>query len=289
MTDEDLVPLLIEVGRAGLPDPVSSTAGVAVGLLRDHAPRASLRSGCRGSPPVRWRSASVSKGPATSPAARRSVDVFMLCRPRRGAPGPTERGRADAGRVGGRRPPPVPVAWTPSDGDACGRWAPRRRVGIRRGQRGVRPCGARRSGDARRARQRMLDMAVEYASEREQFGVPIGSFQAVKHHWRTPRSRSSSPNRSCCVRPTRWPTGPRRPRCTSRWPRPRPPRRRRRGAAALQVHGAIGYTVEYDLHLYMKRAWALAARYGDAAFHRRRVRTAVLGGLRRRARPACSG
>ena len=45
---------------------------------------------------------------------------------------------------------------------------------------------------------------------------------------------------------------------------------------SLQVHGAIGYTVEYDLHLYMKRAWSLAARFGDAAFHRRRVRAAVL-------------
>lgn len=43
------------------------------------------------------------------------------------------------------------------------------------------------------------------------------------------------------------------------------------GATALQCHGAIGYTVEYDLHLYQKRAEALARWWGDAAWHRRRV------------------
>ena len=40
---------------------------------------------------------------------------------------------------------------------------------------------------------------------------------------------------------------------------------------ALQVHGAIGYTWEHDLHLFMKRAWALAAAWGDAAEHRAKV------------------
>ncbi len=49
------------------------------------------------------------------------------------------------------------------------------------------------------------------------------------------------------------------------------------GRAALQCHGAIGYTVEYDLHLYMKRAWALAASWGDSSWHRERVALAVLG------------
>jgi len=44
---------------------------------------------------------------------------------------------------------------------------------------------------------------------------------------------------------------------------------------ALQVHGAIGYTVEYDLHMWMKRAWALAAAWGDAAWHRNRVKDAL--------------
>jgi alkylation response protein AidB-like acyl-CoA dehydrogenase len=45
---------------------------------------------------------------------------------------------------------------------------------------------------------------------------------------------------------------------------------------ALQCHGAIGYTTEYDLHLFMKRAWALAATWGDAAWHRARVGRAIL-------------
>jgi alkylation response protein AidB-like acyl-CoA dehydrogenase len=45
------------------------------------------------------------------------------------------------------------------------------------------------------------------------------------------------------------------------------------GRAALQCHGAIGYTVEYDLHLFLKRTWALARSWGDAAWHRDRVAT----------------
>jgi alkylation response protein AidB-like acyl-CoA dehydrogenase len=43
------------------------------------------------------------------------------------------------------------------------------------------------------------------------------------------------------------------------------------GRAALQCHGALGYTVEYDLHLYLKRAWALSQSFGSAAWHRSRV------------------
>ena len=48
--------------------------------------------------------------------------------------------------------------------------------------------------------------------------------------------------------------------------RPRSPR-----GVALQVHGAIGYTWEQDLHLWMRRAWSLEQAFGKSAFHRRRV------------------
>jgi hypothetical protein len=45
---------------------------------------------------------------------------------------------------------------------------------------------------------------------------------------------------------------------------------------ALQVHGAIGYTWEQDLHIWMRRAWSLEMAWGRNDFHRRRVGDAIL-------------
>ena len=47
------------------------------------------------------------------------------------------------------------------------------------------------------------------------------------------------------------------------------------GRKALQCHGAIGYTTEYDLHLYLKRAEVLARTWGDAPWHRARIARAL--------------
>jgi len=124
---------------------------------------------------------------------------------------------------------------------------------------------------------RMLTMTVDYAKERQQFGVPIGSFQAVKHHlanvalalefarplvyraaWSIARSDDA---RSVHV-------GMAKARASEA--------ALIAGRVALQVHGAIGYTTEYDLHLFLKRAWALAASWGDAARHVDRVGRAIL-------------
>ena len=46
--------------------------------------------------------------------------------------------------------------------------------------------------------------------------------------------------------------------------------------AALQTLGAIGYTQEHDLHVWMKRVWALNAAWGNPDEHRARVASAVL-------------
>jgi hypothetical protein len=46
---------------------------------------------------------------------------------------------------------------------------------------------------------------------------------------------------------------------------------------SLQIHGAIGYTWEHDLHLWMKKGWTLASAWGDSAWHRRRVSEWLLG------------
>ena len=53
----------------------------------------------------------------------------------------------------------------------------------------------------------------------------------------------------------------------------------RAARVALQVHGAIGYTWECDLHLWMKRAWALSSAWGDAPTHRARVLDAATAEL----------
>jgi alkylation response protein AidB-like acyl-CoA dehydrogenase len=50
----------------------------------------------------------------------------------------------------------------------------------------------------------------------------------------------------------------------------------RAARVGLQVHGAIGYTWEQDLHIWMRRAWSLALAWGDEAYHRERVTGAVL-------------
>jgi alkylation response protein AidB-like acyl-CoA dehydrogenase len=51
------------------------------------------------------------------------------------------------------------------------------------------------------------------------------------------------------------------------------------GRKALQCHGAIGYTEEYDLQLFLKRSWALSRSWGDASTHRARVlRSLEVGG-----------
>jgi len=48
--------------------------------------------------------------------------------------------------------------------------------------------------------------------------------------------------------------------------------------AALQVHGAMGYSWEVDLHFFMKRAWVLAGTWGDHNYHARRVQSLLFSG-----------
>jgi alkylation response protein AidB-like acyl-CoA dehydrogenase len=125
--------------------------------------------------------------------------------------------------------------------------------------------------------RRMLDMAVQYAKDREQFGKPIGAQQAVKHRlanalieqefarplvYRAGWSMATSaPDTHVAVSLAKIYAGQ-----AARFV----------AKGALQVHGAIGYTIECDLHMWMKRAWALAAAHGDAAYHRERVGRHIL-------------
>lgn len=125
--------------------------------------------------------------------------------------------------------------------------------------------------------ERMIDIAAEYARQREQFGKPIGSFQAVKHLMSdallkvefakapTYRAAWSLSNDS-----------PTAGRDASMAKALASEAAYRASRGSMQVHGGIGYTWEADLQLFMKKAWALGRAYGDPVWHRRRVAASVL-------------
>jgi alkylation response protein AidB-like acyl-CoA dehydrogenase len=119
--------------------------------------------------------------------------------------------------------------------------------------------------------QRMLDMTVAYVKERHQFGVPVGSFQAVKHHladahmeiaFARPAVQRAAETRTSRDISMSKAMASDAASLTAR--------------KALQCHGAIGYTVEYDLHRYLKLTWQLARSHGDAAWHRERIAKEIL-------------
>ena len=126
--------------------------------------------------------------------------------------------------------------------------------------------------------QRMLDLSVDYTAQRKQFGKPIGSFQAVKHHLADVATRiefakpvlyraahavaRGDADASVRVSHAKLACG------EAAW---------LAGRHGIQVHGAMGYTWEVDLQMFMKRAWALDASWGDRGFHKARVAGFVLG------------
>jgi hypothetical protein len=119
---------------------------------------------------------------------------------------------------------------------------------------------------------RLIAMAAQYANERSQFGKPIGSFQAVKHQLADALVRVEFARP--VVYRAAWSLAEGDPDAGLHASMAKAMASEAATVAArtaLQVHGAIGYTWEHDLHLWMKRAWALAAAWGDAAAHRARV------------------
>jgi alkylation response protein AidB-like acyl-CoA dehydrogenase len=133
--------------------------------------------------------------------------------------------------------------------------------------------------------QRCMEMAVDYAKERQQFGRPIGAYQGVSHAcaqmmlevesarslslaagWAADNEPESQELASSAAKAYASDAG---------W---------RVSAAALQVHGGIGFTWEHDLHFFLKRAKTDAHLFGTAGEHRERV--AELAGLEGAPAPA---
>ena len=120
-------------------------------------------------------------------------------------------------------------------------------------------------------------MTVDYVGERKQFGRPIGSFQAVKH--RLADVRIAIEFAAPLVYRAAYSQATGDPDAMLHCSMAKAQSADAAGLAsraALQCHGAIGYSFEHDLHLWMKRVWALVAAFGDRAWHRERVARAIL-------------
>jgi alkylation response protein AidB-like acyl-CoA dehydrogenase len=131
------------------------------------------------------------------------------------------------------------------------------------------------------AARHLLDAAVAYAKQRRQFGRPIGSFQAVKHQladvavaveFAAPTVYGAAATLTAA--------SPGTSRDVSAAKVAAAAAAHRAARTALQVHGAIGYTEELDLHLWLARVWALRTAWGDDRVHRARLRGALLGSSR---------
>ncbi len=125
--------------------------------------------------------------------------------------------------------------------------------------------------------QRMIDLSVAYTSDRHQFGKPIGSFQAVKHHMANVAVRleyAKAPvHRAAYAAANKLSTLPEN---VSHAKLVACEAANLAAKNCIQVHGAMGYTWEVDLHIFMKKAWALANSWGDAGFHKSRVGDFIL-------------
>jgi alkylation response protein AidB-like acyl-CoA dehydrogenase len=120
--------------------------------------------------------------------------------------------------------------------------------------------------------QSVFDVTLEYAKHREQFGVPIGSFQAIKHKFADmlvalERARATAyfaaltiaeddERRSLAVSTAKVAAG----EC-----------QRLFAKEGIQIHGGIGYTWEHDMQLYVRRIRTDAQLFGTDADHRVRI------------------
>jgi len=272
MSDLDLVLVLEEAGRAAAPEPLLETTAVAAPLLRD-AGTPALRETWL--PRIAAGEAVVAIGLLGAPHVAFAAEADLLLLHHGDELHALERGAAELTPQpsvdGSRRL--CSIAWTPGAATRFAAGEEARRLVARALDRGALAAAAELLGLGRR----MLDVTVEYALVRHQFGKPIGSFQAVKHHLANALVRLELARPvvyraawSCAHDAAETPLHVSMAKAQAS--------EAALGAAraALQCHGAIGYTVEHDLHLWMKRAWALAAAWGDAAFHRARVGAAVL-------------
>jgi alkylation response protein AidB-like acyl-CoA dehydrogenase len=272
LTDIDFVLIAEEAGRTALPDPLVEHAGVAVPALAELAPH----------PRVAEILGAVATG-RTRVAVGHPVNPFVLDAARANyllltLGDEIHLLESDPSRLV-REPSIDPLrelfkvqpSLSESTRIATGQLA--QRVSQRALARGALYCAAQLLGLC----ARMIELAVAYARERRQFGQPIGSYQAIKHQLATARVKLEFARPVLYAAATH--AGSLDERAQAAVSHAKLAATDAADLAArtsLQVHGAMGYSWEVDLHFYMKRAWALAGAWGDRGFHLRRLSSLVL-------------
>jgi len=125
--------------------------------------------------------------------------------------------------------------------------------------------------------QKALDLAVEYAKTRTQFGKPIGAFQAIKH--KCVDMMVAIENARSLAYYAAWTVDQRAPEAAAAVAMAKAyasDMAKNVTSDAIQVHGGIGFTWEHDMHLYHRRALAGEANFGNAPIHREAVAKLVL-------------
>jgi len=281
----DLVLLLEEAGRVALPEPLLETTALAVPLLAGLA-----EAGGRDAAPA-WLDAiaagSLSAAVAdpsrpTAPVAGADGADLLLLTSGTAADGDLELHLVEASSV---TIEPVP-SLDPTRRLGIPRWTPSAESRVLSGVDAVAAADrlADRAALATAAvllglTERMIDIAATYAKERQQFGRPIGSFQAVKHLLAGAQVRLEFARP--VVYGAAWAldrSAPDAARAASVAKAYASDAATEAARVSLQVHGAIGYTWECDLQLFLKRAWALAEAWGSAADHRARVLDGLVAG-----------
>jgi alkylation response protein AidB-like acyl-CoA dehydrogenase len=291
LSDVDLVGVLEEAGRAGLPEPLLETAALAAptlaALLPDAAAAAALAALVRDDVSFAVGGIDVTPGGIASPTevsadgtlrtprvvGARDADLLLLAV--RDADSGWQLHAVPSASCTAVRTPALSasrdlstVQW-PLSSDTLLAYgvAAEAAVGLL-ADRAAAGTAALLIGLA----DRMVTMSAAYAKERHQFGKPIGSFQAVKHLLADARvalefARPAT-YRAAWSLATAQPTLSHDASMAKAMASDAADQAAR---VALQVHGAIGYTWECDLHFFLKQTWALSRAWGEAATHRRLV------------------
>ena len=271
MNEVDLTLVMIEIGRACLAEPVVPTAAVGAPLIRDCG---NVALASEWLPKIATGDAIIAVAQPTSPLVPEAecADLLIL----RSGDGLYAVPAADARITPQKSNDPsqklATVEFDAKDDQCIARGADADRLEGMALDRGALAAAAQQLG----ACEQLIAMSVEYTTERKQFGVPIGSFQAVKHqvanikvaleYARSHVERAAysvtndTTSRSVDVSSAKIAAGEAALQGSS---------------TSLQVHGALGYTWEQDLHVWMRRAWTLDLAWGETAWHRERVAGAL--------------